>query len=271
MSKMQDPTYLRDDQYRTADNLNARIHLHAGFSTNTYGWFRWVFDHYNLPEHCRILELACGPGDLWRENASRIPASWEIVLSDFSPGMVTQAREDLAGNTHSYTFTVIDAQHISFENDRFDAVIANHCLYHIPDQAKAFSEIQRVLVPGGKLYTTTVGVTHMAGIGELVEKFDPSIEHDFKAEQVSFTLENGTAQLEPWFTDLGICRYLDSLRVTQASPLVDFALSGIRFELGEERREAFTAFVAAEISANGGAYTIHKDSGLFSARNLKSR
>jgi hypothetical protein len=34
-----------------------------------------------------------------------------------------------------------------------------------------------------------------------------------------------------------------------------------------DRREAFTTFVVAEINANGGAYTIHKDSGLFSARN----
>lgn len=43
MSKLQDQKYLLSDQYRNASNLNARIQLHQRFSTNTYGWFRWVF------------------------------------------------------------------------------------------------------------------------------------------------------------------------------------------------------------------------------------
>ncbi len=265
MSKWQDQRYLRNHQYRTADNLSARIHLHAGFSTNTYGWFRWIFDQYDLPEKCHILELACGPGDLWRENADRVPPGWEIILSDFSPGMVNQARSNLAGSSHLDTFQVIDAQHIPFTNDRFDAVIANHCLYHIPNQVKAFSEIQRVLAPQGRFYTTTIGATHMAEIEELVEKFDPSIEHVFGNEQVSFTLENGAAQLEVWFTDLVIHRYPDSLLVTEAEPLVDYIFSGTRFGLEGDRREAFTAFVEAEITANGGVIPIRKDSGLFTA------
>ena len=140
MTKMQDPSYLRGEQYRTADNLAARIRLHDSFSTNTYGWFRWIFDHFELPEGCRILELGCGPGDLWRENAGRIHSSWEIVLSDFSEGMVTEAQKNLAGCPQTSTFAVIDAQELPFGGDCFDAVIANHCLYHFPDLGKALSD-----------------------------------------------------------------------------------------------------------------------------------
>jgi len=269
MTQMQDPTYLRDQQYRTPDNLNARIRLHANFSTNTYGWFRWVFDHYDLPEECRILELACGPGDLWWENASRIPPGWEIVLSDFSEGMVAQARENLACSSHTFAFKVIDAQDIPLCEDCFDTVIANHCLYHIPDRDKAFSEVQRVLVPGGRFFATTIGVTHLVEIRGLVEMFDPIIEHEFRNDRIGFTLEDGGSQLDPWFTSPERHRYPDSLRVTAAGPLVDFVLSGIRFGMDESRREAFTAFVAGEIEANGGVFRIHKDSGLYVARNLK--
>ena len=43
-----------------------------------------------------------------------------------------------------------DATHFSFNNDRFDMVIANHILEHIPDDRKALSEIFRVLKPNGK-------------------------------------------------------------------------------------------------------------------------
>ena len=46
MMKINDQTYLCDEQYKDASNLNARIRLHVEFSTNKYGWFRWVFDQY---------------------------------------------------------------------------------------------------------------------------------------------------------------------------------------------------------------------------------
>ena len=92
MHKLNDPDYLLNEQYQDAGNLNARIRLHIEFSTNKYGWFPWVFDRYDLPEKCRILELGCGPGDLWGENMHRISPGWEITLSDFSPGMLEKAQ-----------------------------------------------------------------------------------------------------------------------------------------------------------------------------------
>lgn len=267
ITKMQDPTYLREQQYRTPDNLRARIRLHARFSTNTYGWFRWVFDHFDLPEGCRILELGCGPGDLWQDNANRIPNGWEIALSDLSEGMVTQAQQNLAGCQHTFTYAAIDAQGIPFEGDCFDAVIANHCLYHFPDRGKALSEIQRVLVPAGRFYTTTVGARHLGEFEALVGRFDPSLVHVFSTEEIDFTLEDGEPQLASWFTHIKCVRYPDSLVVTAAEPLVDFVLSGIRFGMDEKRRAAFTAFVTGEIKAGGGVLHIQKDSGLFTAQN----
>ena len=42
-----------------------------------------------------------------------------------------------------------DATHFSFADNRFDWVLANHILEHIPDDKKAMSEIYRVLKPGG--------------------------------------------------------------------------------------------------------------------------
>ena len=47
-----------------------------------------------------------------------------------------------------------------YDDASFDAVIANHMLFHVPDRAKALAEMRRVLRPGGKLYTSTMGETH---------------------------------------------------------------------------------------------------------------
>ena len=199
-SKINDQDYLRDEQYKDASNLNARIRLHVEFSTNSYGWFRWVFDHYDLPSQARVLELGCGPGDLWFENIDRIPEGWEISLSDFSPGMLNQAWEKLVYQSHPFNFEIIDAQSIPYEADHFDIVIANHFLYHVPDRAKAISEIRRVLRPGGRFYATTIGIKHMKELPDLVARFDPENSHFLSSEDVPFIMENGADQLRKNFS-----------------------------------------------------------------------
>ncbi len=61
-SEKTDPNYLLTDQYKTADNLTARAQLHVRFSTNKYGWQRWLFDQFDFPAHARIIEFGSGPG-----------------------------------------------------------------------------------------------------------------------------------------------------------------------------------------------------------------
>src|SRR5215216_3134108 len=173
MSKFTDQQYLKSDQYREPSNLDARIVIHQRFSTNPYGWFKWVFDTLlKLPENAKILELGSGQGLLWKENTSRIPPGWVITLSDLSSGMLDAAWRNLVITGRAFQFKEIDAQSIPFEEETFDAVIANHMLYHVPDRPKAFAEIKRVLRPGGRFYAATNGENHLREIYELVEQFD---------------------------------------------------------------------------------------------------
>jgi hypothetical protein len=88
--------HLRDAQYGTARNFNARVALHQRFRTNPYGFNRWLFDRLlRLPDDSRLLELGCGPGWLWRANVARIPRRWVATLTDCSRGMATEARSHL--------------------------------------------------------------------------------------------------------------------------------------------------------------------------------
>ena len=161
-----DPQYLKIDQYKDSSNLDARVVIHQRFSTNPYGWMNWVFDHLLvLPADAKILELGCGSGYLWKENAARIPAAWDITHSDLSVGMIDSAWRNLVVTERSYKFKEIDAQEIPFEDRTFDLVIANHMLYHVPDRPKALTEIRRVLKDDGKLMAATVGETHLKEMG----------------------------------------------------------------------------------------------------------
>jgi ubiquinone/menaquinone biosynthesis C-methylase UbiE len=252
------------NQYRNAGNLNARIALHQRFSTNPYGWLRWVFDQFQLAPQCRILEIGCGTGDLWRENLDRIPEGWEITLSDFSAGMLDQTGRNLAQAFHAFRYLRIDAQCIPLEGDSFDAVIANHMLYHVPDRNKALAEIQRILKTGGRFYASTNGQRNLRELADLLSKFDANLSAREWQSPETFLLENGAAQLSPWFAQVALRRYEDSLNVTEAAPMVDYLLSG-KMETALQNHELLAGFIERELESRGGTIHVTKDSGLFEA------
>jgi SAM-dependent methyltransferase len=273
MSKISDQAYLLTDQYQNAVNLNTRIQLHARFSVNKYGWHRWIFDQFELAPDSRVLELGCGPGDLWFKNLDRIPAGWKITLSDFSPGMLAVAQQNLRGYRRQFEYEVIDGQAIPYEDQIFDAVIANHMLYHVPDVATALAEIHRVLKPGGGFYASTVGKAHMRELDQLAHQFKPDVELIFDNDQThAFILDNGQAQLSAWFPQVALYRYQDALEITEAEPLVAYVLSMARliedYLVGDKVTE-FTKFIEQEL-AQKGVIHVTKDTGLFVAQRADS-
>lgn len=264
MSKFTDQQYLKSDQYKDSSNLDARVVIHQRFSTNSYGWFNWVFDTLlGLPEDARMLELGCGHGLLWKENNNRIPSGWNITLSDLSSGMLDAAWRNLVVTGRAFQFREIDAQSIPFEDETFDAVIANHMLYHVPDRPKAIAEIKRVLKPNGRLIATTVGENHMKQAMEWYARL--SRGEYVSMASLSFTLENGLEQLKPFFAKVRLARYQDDLHVTELEPIVAYIRSGISFyDLKEDELEKLKQELQAELNQKGEIF-ISKDSGLFEA------
>lgn len=261
-------------QYRDGSNLSARVTLQARFSTNAYGWQRWVFDQLELPPEAHLLELGCGPGHLWRENLDRVPEGWRVTLTDASPGMLAEADAELNADPR-FHFEVIDAQEITFEDATFDAVVANHMLYHVPEPPRALSEAARVLQPGRSLYATTVGLEHMRELGPLLAVLDPSHPpHEPIWYYLPFNLENGAKHLSEHFSEVSLLPYEDALIVTEAQPLVDYLLStpiaqsaADRSGGGEfhDRVTALRTALERELASRG-EIRISKHTGMFVAR-----
>lgn len=262
-------------QYRDATNLNARIELHTRFSTNPYGWFEWVLDQLDLPAACHILEAGCGPGRLWSTNASRLWAGWQITLTDFSLGMVTQAKSVLKGisdpardrastGTAVFRYVQADAAALPLNSGHDDVVIANHMLYHVPDLARSLGEFRRILKPGGRFFASTIGSGHMQELHELVAKFDPELK-TIDMGVVTFNLENGAELLGRFFSQVEMRCYEDSLEVTDPNLLADYVLSTASQPLSPGRRQDLVNFMSDEIEQVG-SFHITKRSGIFLAR-----
>lgn len=260
------------NQYRDATNLNARGNLHARYRANPRNWFLWVFDRFDLPQQCRILELGCGPAGLWLENLERIPMGWNIVLSDLSAGMVQAAKRNLNGSEKAFEFRVFDAQSIPYPDKAFDAVVANHMLYHVPDLKRCIIEIYRVLKSNGKFYAATNGKGHHKEINDLTAQWLPklAVVAEKKMTANRFTLENGEAKIKPPFHNIRADIYEDVLEVTQAEPLLAYILStdsnnSSKIDPGEV--DALKDHLEKELAEKGSIH-ITKSTGMFVASKI---
>ncbi len=267
------------EQYKDASNLDARIALHSRFSTAKVNWYEWLFEQFNLPEGARVLEVGCGPGRLWQENVDRIPQSWDVTLTDASPGMIEEARAHLKDEPYTFAYRVMDVQEIPFADASFDAVVAIHMLYHVPDQHRALSELRRVLKPGGRFYASTNGREHMREVGDLAAHFAEGelLERIRSAHTLNpFRLEDGSEMLSRYFGEVVLHKLESSLVVTEAEPLHAFILSGEatadlreRPSAAEVRRlDDFKAYLGERIAAQGAVH-ITQASGLFEAHGSR--
>jgi ubiquinone/menaquinone biosynthesis C-methylase UbiE len=223
LNKITDPSYLRDQQYKTSKNLSARINLHVRFGTTSESWTRWIIDQLQLQSGQRWLEVGCGPASLWQENRALVPAGMQAVLSDFSFGMVKEASTSLSGMM-DFHFLNVDVQSIPYASQTFDGVIANHMLYHVPDLDRGLKEIRRVLKPGGRLFAATNGNGHMRELIDLIRRIAPGYAQEQEITR-SFTLENAPQVLSGHFSNVQVRRFLQDLDVTEFEPLRDYIFS----------------------------------------------
>lgn len=267
---MSDARSVLQSHYKDASRLDARIQLHAAYSTNTQGLHSWVFEHLRLPPTCQVLEVGCGSGQLWLVNHHRLPGGWGVTLADLSAGMLRTTHHQLSTYGHAFRFVVHDAQSLPFVAQRFDAIIANHMLYHVPNRLAAYAEFCRVLKPSGRLYAATISRDNMHELDALVSRVHPrrsqgrATAHPMSDRRLhtGFNLEHGAAELSQWFTCVTLHRYADALVVPAAEPLVAYVRS--TGALTEDELATFQQHVE-EVIVQQGPIHISKDVGMFEA------
>ena len=98
-----------------------------------------------------VLECACGTGAI----ASAIaPACARVVATDFSEGMLKQARKKLARFPH-VVVEQADITDLHYADDSFDAVVAGNVIHLLPEPGDALKELKRVTRPGGTIIVPT--------------------------------------------------------------------------------------------------------------------
>jgi len=97
----------------------------------------------------RVLEIAAGTGAVTRALDQRLPAHVRIVATDLNQAMLDEAAR--IGTTRDVEWRVADALALPFDDATFDVVACQFGAMFFADRARAYSEMRRVLRPGGTL------------------------------------------------------------------------------------------------------------------------
>jgi ubiquinone/menaquinone biosynthesis C-methylase UbiE len=100
--------------------------------------------------YAHALEVGAGTG-YFTLNMLRAGLIERATCCDISPGMLATLQAN-AQRLHLDVQTVrVDAERLPFADRSFDLVFGHAVLHHIPDLGQAFSEFERVLMPGGSV------------------------------------------------------------------------------------------------------------------------
>jgi arsenite methyltransferase len=107
----------------------------------------------------RVLDLGSGAGTDSLVACQMVGERGHVTGIDMTPAMLAKARAAAAEmDAANIDFVEAEAEQLPFADESFDVVISNGVIDLIPDKDAVFSELSRVLVPGGRMQIADVTI-----------------------------------------------------------------------------------------------------------------
>ena len=144
---------MKIDYQETTSDLLARIDIHSKYGSRNID--EWMLHLLNVPQGSKILDVGCGAGKQCFLFLDALKGQAEITGGDVSLELLAKANQENAKKGNPIRFMELDFnQRFPFEEDQFDLLTACFTIYYAADIPFTFKEMQRVLKPGGRLFTT---------------------------------------------------------------------------------------------------------------------
>lgn len=124
-----------------------------------------------------VLECACGTGAI---STFLAPICKRLIATDFSEGMLKQARKKLA-KYRNVMVERADITKLHYADDSFDIVVAGNVIHLLPDPGAVMRELERVARPGGIIVVPTYVKRRPSKQG-IIPKILAKLGADFKEQ-----------------------------------------------------------------------------------------
>jgi len=155
---------IMNDEYKHLDGYNPDADLKLGCGLPT--------EFAKIKKGDTVVDLGSGAGNDCFVARHETGESGKVIGVDFTEAMISKARmnaEKLGYN--NVEFRHGDIENIPVSNDVADVVVSNCVMNLVPDKKKAFSEVYRILKPGGHFSISDIVLT-----GDLPERIKNAAE-----------------------------------------------------------------------------------------------
>jgi ubiquinone/menaquinone biosynthesis C-methylase UbiE len=152
------------DDYSKLEGYNPDADLGLGCGSPT--------EHANIKKGDTVLDLGSGAGNDAFVVRSVLGETGRVIGVDMTEAMVEKARKNNAKlGFNNVEFVLGEIEKLPLDTNSVDVVISNCVLNLVPNKGKAFSEIYRVLKPGGHF-----SISDVVTSSELPEKIRTAAE-----------------------------------------------------------------------------------------------
>lgn len=262
--------------------LDVKQWVHNAFRTNPRSMLEHMLDNLALTGAEDLLDLGYGNAFILEGMRPHL-AEGSITGLDIAPAVLAAARRRLHGTATPCTWIEGSADDLSgLADDAFDRVTANYMIHYVPDLDRCFTEVRRVLRPGGIFQLTTDRTDSMLEMYQVhftALKAMGAPEDLFKATpEGRLSLANAGPLLQEHFEQVEIVTWQDQLRFTDPAPFLRFYQVGhnhccassepdsrLDDDFFAELRERVRDQVQREIDTNG-YFAVTKYTGSFLCR-----
>jgi trans-aconitate 2-methyltransferase len=167
-------------------------------------WGARVLDRLPLSGDERVLDAGCGSGRVTELLAARLPRG-RVVALDGSPSMISAARERLAPFGDRIEYVVADLGEPLPLDGPVDAIVSTATFHWVADHDALFTNLARVLEPGGRLVAQCGGVGNVASVRRVLQTIGDGwvgpAHYETPLATVARLDAAGFVDIECWLTD----------------------------------------------------------------------
>lgn len=258
---------IKNAQYRSSMNLDARIALHRRFTPQGQDTLDFVWNHYQFEASDHILEIGCGTGEFWTHPGCRIASGMSLLLTDRSLGMLERARQRLENLMDDVRFGIADAELLPASDNTFSVVLAHFMLYRVSAKRQALLEFARVLSSQGWVGIVLPGPTNMEKIFDTIRRVD-SCADMARTSAATFNSEIGDPVIRSVFPIVVRYDYAFTMQVDDPEFIISYAQSLPSVDALHLNRNFWARYrdsIIAEMQQNG-TFDVAKNCTLFVCR-----